>query len=72
MKFIDTDSNQFTYHEVRKWLTKVMGYSWRKSNVRPPRSLRPGLEENRIVFKRFNIKANKSKVYASFYWRMKL
>ena len=28
-----------------------MGYSWRKSNVRPPRSLRPGLEEDIIVLK---------------------
>ena len=28
-----------------------MNYSLRKANVRPPRSLRPGLNEDRIIFK---------------------
>ena len=53
LKLIDINSDQFTYYEVRKWLTEVLGYSWRKSNVRPPRSLRPGLDEDRIIFKDF-------------------
>ena len=30
-----------------------MNYSWRKANVRPPRSLRQGLEEDRVIFKEF-------------------
>ena len=30
-----------------------MNYSWRKANTRPPRFLRPGLEDDRIVFKEF-------------------
>ena len=28
-----------------------MNYSWRKANVRPPRSLRNGLEEDRTIFR---------------------
>ena len=28
-----------------------MSYSWRKANVRPPKSLRNGLEEDRIIFR---------------------
>ena len=31
----------------------VMGYSWRKANVRPPRSLRQGREEDRNILKEF-------------------
>ena len=30
-----------------------MNYSWRKANVRPPRSLRQGLEEDIVIFKEF-------------------
>ena len=43
-----------------------MGYSWRKSNVRPPRSLRPGLEEDRIVFKDLILKLIKAKFMLVF------
>ena len=50
LKLIDSNSGQFTYYEVRKRLTEVLRYSWRNSNVRPPRSLRPGLDEDRIIF----------------------
>ena len=30
-----------------------MNYSWRKANVRPTRFLRPGLSQDRILFKKF-------------------
>ena len=43
-----------------------MGYSWRKSNVIPPRSLRPGLEEDRIVFKDLILKLIKAKFMLVF------
>ena len=51
MKLIDDNSKPFTYQEIRYWLVNIMNYSWRKANVRPPRSLRPGLNEDRIIFK---------------------
>ena len=49
----EEDSKIFKYSEVRRWLIDYMNYSWRKANVRPPRSLRIGLEEDRIIFKQF-------------------
>ena len=59
LRLIDSNSGQFTYCELRKWLTEVLRYSWRKSNVRPPRSLRPGLDEDRIIFNDFISKLKK-------------
>ena len=56
MKFIDTESKQFIYSEIRYWLINILSYSWRKANVRPPRFLRPGLEEDRTIFKEFILK----------------
>ena len=53
MQFIDYLSKPFTYYEVRYCLKYILNYSWRKANVRPPRSLRPDLEEDRIIFKEF-------------------
>ena len=46
---------------MRHWLKDVMHYSWRKANTRPPRSLRPGLAEDRLVFKEFISKLIQSK-----------
>ena len=43
----------YKYSEVRKWMIDYMNYSWCKANVRPPRSLRAGLEEERITFIQF-------------------
>ena len=43
----------YKYSEVRRWMINYMNYSWRKANVRPPRSLRAGLEEDRITFIQF-------------------
>ena len=42
-------------------MINYMNYSRRKANVRPPRSLRAGLEEDRITFIQFinNLKAAK-------------
>ena len=51
MKLIEDNSKPFTYQEIRYWLVNIMNYSWRKANVCPPRSLRPGLNEDRIIFK---------------------
>ena len=45
----------YKYSEVRRWMINYMNYSWRKANVRPPRSLRAGLEEDRIAFIKFVI-----------------
>ena len=39
-----------------------MNYSWRKANVRPPRSLRQGLEEDRVIFKEFIKKLIEQKI----------
>ena len=36
----DTNSKPYTYNEVFNILTKVMNYSWRKGNTRPPRFLK--------------------------------
>ena len=49
----------YTYNEVFNILTKVMNYSWRKGNTRPPRFLRQGLAEDKIVFKEFISNLNK-------------
>ena len=51
----------YKYSEVRKWMINYMNYSSRKANVRPPRSLRAGLEEDRITFIQFinNLKTAK-------------
>ena len=51
----------YKYSEVRRWMINYMNYSWRKANVRPPRSLRAGLEEDRIAFIKFvnNLKTAK-------------
>ena len=38
-----------------------MNYSWRKDNTRPPRSLRQGLVEDRIIFKEFVSKLKQTK-----------
>ena len=46
---------------MRYLLKDVMHYSWRKANMRPPRSLRPGLAEDRLVFKEFILKLIQSK-----------
>ena len=51
MKLIDDNSKPSTYQEIRYWLVNIMNYSWRKANVRPPRFLRPGLNEDRVIFK---------------------
>ena len=48
---IDDNSKLFTYQEIRYCLVNIMNYSLRKVNVRHPRSLRPGLNEDRIIFK---------------------
>ena len=61
LKSLDENSKSFTYNEVRHWLKEVMNYSWRKANTRPPRSLRPGLAEDRAVFKEFILKLIQSK-----------
>ena len=59
MKLIDSNSGVLTYYEVRKWLTEVQGYSWRKLNIRQLRSLRTRLDEDRIIKKKiFYIKAD--------------
>ena len=47
------NSKSYIYREVFNILTKVMNYSWRKGNTRPPRFLRQGLTEDRIIFKEF-------------------
>ena len=39
-----------------------MNYSWRKGNKRPPRFLRQGLEEDRIIFKEFISKLKQAKL----------
>ena len=46
---------------MRHWFKDVMNYSWRKANICPPRSLRPGLAEDKVVFKEFILKLIKSK-----------
>ena len=51
MKLIDDNSKPFTYQEIRYCLVNIMNYSWRKANFRHPRSLRPGLNEDRNIFK---------------------
>ena len=61
MKLIDPNSKPYTYNEVFNILTKVMNYSWRKGNTRPPRFLRQGLEEDRIIFKEFISKLKQAK-----------
>ena len=38
-----------------------MNYSWRKGNTRPPRFLRQGLVEDRIIFKEFISKLKQAK-----------
>ena len=38
-----------------------MNYSWRKGNTRPPRFLRQGLAEDRIIFKEFISKLKQAK-----------
>ena len=38
-----------------------MNYSWRKGNTRPPRFLRQGLAEDRIIFKEFISKLKRAK-----------
>ena len=43
----------YKYSKVRRWMINYMNYSWRKANVRPPRSLRAGFEEDRIPFIQF-------------------
>ena len=51
----------YKYSEVRRWMINYMNYSWRKANVRPPRSLGAELEEDRIAFIQFinNLKTAK-------------
>ena len=46
-------SKPFKYSEVRKWMIEYMNYAWRKANIRPPRSLRAGLDDDRLVFSKF-------------------
>ena len=46
-------SKPFKYSEVRKWMIEYMNYAWRKANIRPPRSLRTGLDDDRLVFIKF-------------------
>ena len=46
---------------MRHWLKDAMHYSWREANTRPPRSLRPVLAEDRLVFKEFISKLIQSK-----------
>ena len=50
---IEVNSNPFKHSEVRRWMKEYMNYAWRKANVRPPRSLRTGLEVDRLVFEQF-------------------
>ena len=38
-----------------------MNYSWRKGNTRPPRFLRQGLTEDRIIFKELISKLKQEK-----------
>ena len=61
MKSRDENSKPFTYYEERHWLKDVIHYSWRKENTRSQRSLRPGLAEDRLVFKKFISKLIQSK-----------
>ena len=51
----------YKYSEVSRWMINYMNYSWRKTNVRPPLSLRARLEEDRIAFIKFvnNLKTSK-------------
>ena len=46
-------SKPFKYSEVRKWMIEYMNYAWRKANIIPPRSLRAGLDDARLVFSKF-------------------
>ena len=61
MKLINPNSKPYIYSEVFNILTKVMNYSWRKGNTRPPRFLRQGLTEDIIIFKEFISKLKQAK-----------
>ena len=61
LKPIDPNSKPYTYNEVFNILTKVMNYSWRKGNTRPPRFLRQGFAEDRIIFKELISKLKQAK-----------
>ena len=50
---IEDNSKPFKNTEIRKWMIEFMNYAWRKANVRPPRSLRAGLEDDRLIFSNF-------------------
>ena len=48
-----------------------MNYSWRKENTRPPKCLRQGLAEVRIIFKEFISKFKQEKICYCIHWWMK-
>ena len=66
LQFIDPQLKQFTFNEVRNCLSNVMNYSWRKANVRSTRFLRPGLSQDRFLFKNFIQKLNQIKFLIVF------
>ena len=66
MQFIDSQSKQFTYNEVRNCLSNFMNYSWMKANVRPTRFFWPKLSQVRILFKKFIEKLNQTEFLIVF------
>nr|AAA91339.1 ORF1 [Moneuplotes crassus] len=47
------DIPSYSYDEVRSCLKNTLGYSWQRSNTRPPSSLRSHLKDDKEIFKSF-------------------
>ena len=45
----DSDVLKYKYQDVRFCLKNIMRYSWRKANIRPPLSLKQGLDAKREI-----------------------
>lgn len=43
----------YTRYEITYCLKDILGYSWTKANTRPIQYLRPGIQEDKVVFKEF-------------------
>ena len=66
LRFIDPESKMFIYSEIQYCLINILNYLWRKTNVRPPKFLRPGLGGDRTIFKEF-IQKNKETKFLILY-----
>ena len=56
----DQDITNFKYKEIDYCLKNIMGYSWQKANIRPPKSLDQDLKNKQNIFRELIDKLNQA------------